>query len=159
MANIHEISEVIWNIADSVLGRPYKRHEYQKVILPFTVLKRFDDLLKYSKEDVIDTYDSNKNKTEFLSPLLMSKSVDENGQELGFYNYSHFDFETLIQDPDNLEDNIKSYINCFSSNVTDILENFGIGKQIAKLSKANLLYLLIKKFNETSLDLSPKNIS
>ena len=88
----------------------------------------------------------------------MSKSVDEDGRELGFYNYSRFDFKTLLEDPDNIGENIKFYINSFSSNVTDILENFDIEKQIAKLSKANLLYLLIKKFNET-LDLSPKNIS
>ena len=89
----------------------------------------------------------------------MSKAVDENGRELGFYNYSKFDFETLLQDPDNIEENIKFYINSFSENVTDILENFDIEKQIAKLSKANILYLLIRKFNETNIDLSPKNIS
>lgn len=159
MTNISEISGFIWGIADSVLRGAYKRNEYQKVILPFTVLKRFDSVLAYSKKDVVDTYESNRNKTGFLKPILMSKSIDENGCELGFYNYSRFDFETLLQDPDNIEENIKFYINSFSENVTDILENFDIEKQISKLSKANLLYLLIKKFNETNIDLSPKNIS
>ena len=159
MTNISEISGFIWGIADSVLRGTYKRNEYQKVILPFTVLKRFDSVLEYSKKDVVDTYEANKDRTEFLKPILMSKAIDENGRELGFYNYSRFDFETLLQDPENIEENIKFYINSFSENVTDILENFDIEKQIAKLSKANLLYLLIKKFNETTLDLSPKNIS
>lgn len=159
MTNISEISGFIWGIADSVLRGAYKRNEYQKVILPFTVLKRFDSVLEYSKKDVVDTYEANKERMDFLKPILMSKSVDENGRELGFYNYSRFDFKTLLQDPDNIEENIKFYINSFSSNVTDILENFDIEKQIAKLSKSNLLYLLIKKFNETTLDLSPKNIS
>ena len=159
MTNISEISGFIWGIADSVLRGAYKRNEYQKVILPFTVLKRFDSVLEYSKKDVVKTYNDNKDKTEFLDPILMAKSVDENGRELGFYNYSNFDFKTLLQDPDNIEENIKFYINSYSSNVCDILENFDIEKQIAKLSKANLLYLLIKKFNETTLDLSPKNIS
>ena len=159
LTNISEISGFIWGIADSVLRGAYKRNEYQKVILPFTVLKRFDSVLEYSKKDVVDTYEANKDKTEFLEPILMSKAVDENGRELGFYNYSRFDFETLLQDPDNIEENIKFYINSYSNNVKDILENFDIEKQIAKLSKANLLYLLIKKFNETTLDLSPKNIS
>ena len=159
MTNINEISGFIWGIADSVLRGAYKRNEYQKVILPFTVLKRFDSVLEYSKKDVVDTYEANKNKTEFLKPILMSKAVDENGRELGFYNYSKFDFETLLQDPDNIEENIKFYINSFSENVTDILENFDIEKQIAKLSKANILYLLIRKFNESNIDLSPKNIS
>lgn len=159
MTNISEISGFIWGIADSVLRGAYKRNEYQKVILPFTVLKRFDSVLEHSKKDVVDTYEANKERMDFLKPILMSKSVDEDGRELGFYNYSRFDFKTLLEDPDNIEENIKFYINSFSSNVTDILENFDIKKQIAKLSKANLLYLLIKKFNETTLDLSPKNIS
>ena len=159
MTNISEISGFIWSIADSVLRGAYKRNEYQKVILPFTVLKRFDSVLEYSKKDVVDTYEANKSKTDFIAPILNSKAVDENGHELGFYNYSRFDFKALLQDPENIEENIKFYINSFSNNVTDILENFDIEKQIAKLSKANLLYLLIKKFNETTLDLSPKNIS
>lgn len=159
MTNISEISGFIWGIADSVLRGAYKRNEYQKVILPFTVLKRFDSVLEHSKKDVVDTYEVNKERMDFLKPILMSKSVDEDGRELGFYNYSRFDFKTLLEDPDNIGENIKFYINSFSSNVTDILENFDIEKQIAKLSKANLLYLLIKKFNETTLDLSPKNIS
>ena len=159
MTNISEISGFIWGIADSVLRGTYRRNEYQKVILPFTVLKRFDSVLEYSKKDVVDTYEANKSRTGVLAPILMSKSVDENGRELGFYNYSRFDFETLLQDPDNIEENIKFYINSYSNNVKNILENFDIERQIEKLSRANLLYLLIKKFNETSLDLSPKNIS
>ena len=159
LTNISEISGFIWSISDSTLRGAYKRNEYQKVILPFTVLKRFDSVLEYSKKDVVDTYEANKNKTEFIAPLLNAKAVDENGRKLGFYNYSKFNFEILLQDPDNIEENLKFYINSFSKNVKDILDNFDIEKQIAKLSKANLLYLLIKKFNETSLDLSPKNIS
>ena len=159
MTNISEISGFIWSISDSTLRGAYKRNEYQKVILPFTVLKRFDSVLEYSKKDVVDTYEANKNKTEFIAPLLNAKAVDENGRKLGFFNYSRFDFETLLQDPNNIEENLKFYINSFSKNVKDILDNFDIEKQIAKLSKANLLYQLIKKFNETTLDLSPKNIS
>ncbi|WP_292752940.1 class I SAM-dependent DNA methyltransferase [Methanobrevibacter sp.] len=159
LTNISEISGFIWGIADSVLRGAYKRNEYQKVILPFTVLKRFDSVLEYSKKDVVDTYEANKDKIEFIDPILNAKAVDENGEELGFYNYSRFDFKTLLQDPDNIEENIKFYIESFSKNVKDILENFDIEKQIAKLSKANNLYLLIKKFNETNLGLSPKNIS
>ena len=150
MTNISEISGFIWGIADSVLRGTYKRNEYQKVILPFTVLKRFDSVLEYSKKDVVDTYEANKDKVDFIEPILNAKAVDENGRELGFYNTSRFDFKTLLQDPDNIESNIKFYIDSYSKNVKDILENFDIEKQIAKLSKANLLYLLIKKFNETT---------
>lgn len=159
MTDISEISAFIWSISDAVLRGAYKRNEYQKVILPFTVLKRFDSVLEYSKKDVVETYESAKVKTEVIAPILMSKAVDENGRDLGFYNYSRFDFKTLLEDPDHLEENLKFYIESFSDNVKDILENFDIEKQIAKLSKSNLLYLLITKFNVTKLDLSPKNIS
>lgn len=95
MTNISEISGFIWGIADSVLRGAYKRNEYQKVILPFTVLKRFDSVLEYSKKDVVDTYEANKDKVDFIEPILNAKAVDENGQELGFYNHSNFDFKTL----------------------------------------------------------------
>ncbi len=159
MTNISEVSSFIWGIADSVLRDTYKRNEYQKVILPFTVLKRFDSVLEHSKQNVVDTYENNKNKFEYMQPILNAQAVDEDGKELGFYNYSRFDFKTLLKDPDNIEENIKFYINSFSDNVKDILENFDMEKQIAKLSKSNLLFLLIKKFNETIIDLSPKNIS
>ena len=128
MTNISEISGFIWGIADSVLRGAYKRNEYQKVILPFTVIKRFDSVLEYSKNNVVDTYEINKNKVEYIHPILNAQSVDEDGRELGFYNYSRFDFQTLLKDPDNIEENIKFYINSFSDNVKDILENFDIEK-------------------------------
>ena len=110
MTNISEISGFIWGIADSVLRGAYKRNEYQKVILPFTVLKRFDSVLEHSKKDVVDTYEANKDKVDFIEPILNAKAVDENGRELVFYNTSRFDFKTLLQDPDNIESNIKFYI-------------------------------------------------
>ncbi len=158
MTNISEISGFIWDIANSALRDVYKRNEYQKVILPFTVLKRFDSVLKYSKKDVVKTYEENKDAGD-VSLILLSKSVDENGNELGFYNHSRFDFETLLQDPNNIEENIKLYINSFSDNVKDILVNFKLENEIETLSEKDALYFLIKKFNENGIDLSPNNIS
>lgn len=159
MSNLSEISSFIWSIADKVLRNSYKRNEYQKVILPFTVLKRFDSVLEYSKQDVLNNYNQYKDKIDNLEPILKRVAVDENGKELNFYNFSKYDFNSLLQDPDNIEENIIYYLDCFSDNVKDIFINFDIKNQIAKLSKANLLYLLIKKFSETNVDLSPKNIS
>lgn len=158
MGNFREKSTFIWNLADLLRGS-YKRNEYQKVILPFTVLKRFDSVLAYSKKDVVAIYEANKDKIDVIEPILMSKAIGEDGKELGFYNYSRFDFKTLLQDPDNIEANLKYYIDSFSDNIKDIFENFDIEKEIARLSKANLLYLLIKKFSETTVDLSPNVVS
>lgn len=158
MGNFQEKSTFIWNLAELLRGS-YKRNEYQKVILPFTVLKRFDSVLAYSKKDVVAIYEANKDKIDVIEPILMSKAIGEDGKELGFYNYSRFDFKTLLQDPDNIEANLKYYIDSFSDNIKDIFENFDIEKEIARLSKANLLYLLIKKFSETTVDLSPNIVS
>ena len=159
MANISEISGFIWGIADTVLRGPYKRNEYQKVILPFTVLKRFDSVLAYSKEEVIKVYEENKDKTTFIDPILKRVAVDENGKELGFYNYSPYDFKKLLEDPDNIEDNLIFYLNSFSDNIKDILENFDIENEVATLSKAGNLYLLVKKFAQSHIDLSPTHLS
>ena len=159
MTNISEISGFIWGIADSVLRGAYKRNEYQKVILPFTVLKRFDSVLEYSKKNVLDSYNEYKDKISNIEPILLKEAVDEDGNKLGFYNFSKYDFKSLLQDPDNIEENMVYYLDCFSDNIKDIFDNFDIKKEIARLSKANLLYLLVKKFSETSVDLSPKAVS
>lgn len=158
MTNFQEKANFIWNLADLLRGS-YKKNEYQKVILPFTVLKRFDSVLSYSKKDVLDTYAKYKDEIDDIDLILRKKAKDENGNSLNFYNYSEYTFETLLQDPEHIEENLILYIDCFSQNVQDIFENFHIKDEISKLSKANLLFLLIKKFSETNVDLSPSAIS
>ncbi|WP_295591647.1 class I SAM-dependent DNA methyltransferase [uncultured Methanobrevibacter sp.] len=158
MSNFQEKSNFIWNLADLLRGS-YKRNEYQKVILPFTVLKRFDSVLEHSKQDVLENYNEYKDKIDNIEPILLNVAVNEDGKKLGFYNFSKYDFKSLLQDPENIEENMIYYLDCFSDNIKDIFENFDIKKEISRLSKANLLYLLVKKFSETSVDLSPKAVS
>ncbi|MBE6494258.1 MAG: SAM-dependent DNA methyltransferase [Methanosphaera stadtmanae] len=160
MGNFQEKSTFIWNIADLLRGT-FKRNEYQKVILPFTVLKRFDSVLTYSKKDVLKIYEENKDDfsiTEMEIPL-QEVLYDEEGNKLNFYNVSKYTFESLLEDPDNIEENLNLYIDSFSTNVIDILENFKIKDQIIRLAEGNLLYLLMKKFSEEKIDLSPKAVS
>ncbi|MCL2116407.1 MAG: type I restriction-modification system subunit M [Methanobrevibacter sp.] len=158
MSNFQEKVSFIWDLADLLRGS-YKRNEYQKVILPFTVLKRFDSVLEYSKENVLNEYNKYKDSLDNFELLLMDAAVDEDGNNLGFYNKSKFDFKSLLADPEHLEENLIHYIDSFSSNVEDIFENFYIKNQITKLEKANLLYLLIQKFSETKVDLHPSIVS
>lgn len=158
MSNFQEKSTFIWNLADLLRGS-YKRNEYQKVILPFTVLKRFDSVLEYSKQNVLDNYNKYKDQIHNIEPILLKEAVDEDGNKLGFYNFSKYDFKSLLQDPDNIEENMIYYLDCFSDNIKDIFDNFDIKNEIARLSKANLLYLIVKKFSETNVDLSPKAVS
>ena len=63
MASFQEKEAFIWSITDPLLRGAFKRNEYQKVILPFTVLKRFDSVLEYSKQDVLDRYNELKEMT------------------------------------------------------------------------------------------------
>lgn len=158
MSSFQEKSTFIWNLADLLRGS-YKKNEYEKVILPFTVLKRFDSVLEYSKTNVVEKYNDYKDKIENIDSILRPIAKDENGNELGFYNFSKYDFNSLLKDPENIEENMNYYLDCFSDNIKDIFENFDIKNEISKLSKANLLYLVVKKFNETNVDLSPKSVS
>lgn len=131
MSNFQEKSSFIWGIADSILRGNFRRSDYQNVILPFTVLKRFDSVLAYSKEEVVKAYEENHDD-DGLELILMSESVDENGKRLGFYNYSSYDFKTLLEDPNNLESNLKHYLDCFTDNVKDIFIRFSMDKYYCK---------------------------
>jgi len=158
MTNFQEKITFIWDCADLLRGA-YKRNEYQKVILPFTVLKRFDSVLSDSKEKVLEAYNKYKGQFENMEHVLQDSAKDKKGKTLGFYNYSKYDFKTLLQDPEHIEQNLVHYIDRFSKNVQDIFENFYIKTHIARLAKANLLFLLIKKFSESKVDLHPDVVS
>ena len=160
MTNFQEKSTFIWNIADLLRGS-YKRNEYQKVILPFTVLKRFDSVLKHSQPEVDKIYGEYKStfSIDDMEIPLQEVLVDEEGNKINFYNVSGFTFEKLLEDSDAIEENLLTYIDGFSKNVRDILENFEIKDHVGRLAKANLLYLLMGKFSEERIDLSPKAVS
>ena len=158
MSNFQEKISFIWDLAD-LLRDVYKRNEYQKVILPFTVLKRFDCALSDSKKAVLETYNRYKGQFENLEPVLLSVAKDKTGNPLGFYNYSKYDFKALLEDPEHIEQNLMHYLDCFSGNVQDIFENFKIKERIRELAKADLLFLLIKKFSESKVDLHPDIVS
>lgn len=158
MGNFQEKVSFIWDLAD-LLRDSYKRNEYQKVILPFITLKRFDSVLSDSKEIILKTYDKYKDLLENVENVLLNVAKDKKGEPLGFYNYSKYDFKFLLEDPEHVEQNLTYYIDCFSKNVQDIFDNFHIKEQIAKLAKADLLFLLIKKFSESKIDLHPDVVS
>jgi len=158
MGNFQEKISFIWELADLLRG-VYKRNEYQKVILPFTVLKRFDCVLNESKKAVLETYNRYKGQFENMEPVLLNAVRDRNGNPLGFYNYSKYDFKALLEDPEHVEQNLMYYLDCFSRNVQDIFENFSIKTHINRLAKADLLFLLIKKFSQSQVDLHPDVVS
>lgn len=138
-SSINTKANLIWEVATKLVG-VYKPHEYGKVILPMTVLKRFDDILKPTKQKVLDKYEEVK-KFEVKDAFLTEASG------YSFYNTSKYDFEKLLSDPDNIENNFNNYINGFSDNVIDILSNFKFNNEIKTMADNRLLYVIIEEFN------------
>lgn len=137
--NIQAKANLIWEVATKLVG-VFKPHEYGKVILPMTVLKRFDDILKPTKQVVLEKYEEVKN-FEVKDAFLTEASG------YSFYNTSKYDFEKLLSDPDNIESNFKNYLNGFSDNIIDIMNNFRFEDILKILANNRLLYVVIEEFN------------
>ncbi len=150
MSNHNEISSFIWNVCDDVLRGLFKQHEYGDVILPFVVLRRLDCVLKDHKSEIIRLHKEYKDKLDDPSKIIHSKL------NIKFSNYSEYSLDRLKQEPNKLSENFYDYLSSFSSNVQDIIQNFGLQKHIDKLDSNNKLYILIEKF--TDVDLHPSKI-
>ncbi len=149
--SINEKAALIWAIADKLTG-VYKPHEYGEVILPLTVIRRFDCILADTKEAVLEKYDEVKNLP--MRDVLLRKV---SGYE--FYNTSKYTFEKLLDDPDNIEENFHDYLNGFSENVRDIIEKFKFDGHIDTMANKGILYIVIKEFTSTRANLHPDVIS
>ncbi|QGQ97550.1 SAM-dependent DNA methyltransferase [Paenibacillus psychroresistens] len=145
MHNFNEKINFIWKIAELLRG-PYKPEKYGDVILPMAVLRRFDCLLEATKEQVVE-----KAKTTDIELLLNSITG------FGFSNKSKFDFSNLLGDSDNIKTNFESYIQGFSANIREIMENFDFDKEIKRMDDNNLLFLVVKEFKQ--IDLHPDVVS
>ncbi len=151
MQNIKESANFIWSIADLLRG-DYKQSDYGKVVLPLTVLRRLDCVLESTKADVLKKAEQVKlMNIQNLDPIL-NKVAGYN-----FHNKSLFDFDKLVADPNNIAENLRNYINGFSEEAREIIEQFEFDNQITKLDEANLLFMIIKRFQE--VDLHPEKIS
>lgn len=141
-----EMANFIWSICNLLRG-PYKRNEYRRVILPLTVLRRFDCILAPTKAKVLEEFKTLKGKSE---NVVQSRLREITG--VPFYNLSKLDFGRLLDDPNQIAPNLNGYINGFSPNVRHIIERFEFGDEVRKMSEKNLLYEVIKRF--VALDLS-----
>ena len=140
----------IWSIADLLRGN-YKAHEYRRVILPFTVIRRLDCVLAETKEEVLEVVDEVEGLPEAIQDSKLRQASGES-----FYNTSQFDFERLLDDPTNIALNLRKYMQEFSANALDTLEHFHFGDEIDRLDQANLLYKVTQRF--ASLDLHPDKV-
>ena len=149
--NIAEKAAMIWNVADLLRG-PFKPHEYGLVILPMTVVKRFNDCLMPTQEAVLAQYEKVKNLAVIDGFLTRASGYQ-------FYNTSKFNFEKLLNDPENIEANFRDYLAGFSANVQDVLSKFDFDNIIKRMVESNTLYLVIKEFNTPKGYLGPDKIS
>lgn len=151
-SNINEKAALIWAIADKLTG-VYKPHEYGEVILPLTVIRRFDCILADTKDAVLEKYESVK--TLPMYDVFLKKAAGG----LEFYNISKYTFERLLDDPDNIEDNFRDYLNGFSENVRGIIEKFKFDSHITTMANKGILYIVIKEFISPKANLHPDVIS
>ena len=144
----HQLSNFIWQIADLLRG-PYRPPQYERVMLPLVVLRRFDCVLAATKPAVLAEYERQKARyeNEALDSLLNKAA----GQR--FHNRSPLDFDKLKGDPEHIDEHLVSYINGFSKNVRDIFERFEFVAEIERMREANILYLVIARFCD--IDLHP----
>lgn len=132
-SDFREKSAFIWSLAD-LIRDTFRRGKYQDVILPFTVLRRLDQVLAPTKQGVLDSYNRFKGDMDNLDPLLRKASG------FAFYNTSNFDFDRLLADHRQIGQNMATYINGFSPNVVEILDKFDFRNTVAKLDEAGLLF-------------------
>ena len=149
--NIQEKATVIWNVADMLRG-PFKPHEYGLVILPMTVVKRFNDCLMPTYNEVQKAYQNVKHLAVIDGFLTTASGYQ-------FYNISKFTFDSLLADPQNIEANFRDYLAGFSSNIQDILAKFDFDSIIKRMVESNTLYLVIREFNTPKGYLGPDKIS
>ena len=121
------------------------------MILPLTVLRRFDCLLAPTKAQVLARHSKIKAKPETVVRSLLEKITGR-----PFHNLSKLDFPRLLDDPNQLAPNLNAYINGYSKNVREVMENFAFDQQIARMAEKNLLYEVVKKF--AAVDLSPERV-
>lgn len=145
--NFNEKADFIWSIADLLRG-DYKQSEYQKVILPLTVLRRLDCVTKPNKEDVLKRYEQLQEQgIENVAPSLKKASGEK------VYNTSEYTFESLCDDPEQIASNLQYYINSFDEETKEIFDKFDFNHQIQRLDEADLLFQVMQEFAE--IDLHP----
>jgi type I restriction enzyme M protein len=149
------ITNYIWGIADDILRDLYVRGKYRDVILPMTVLRRLDAVLERTKQAVLEmkTYLDNDGVIHQDEALKLAA-------EQPLYNTSPFTMRDLYSraNQQQLKADFEAYLDGFSSNVQQILENFEFRNQIPRLSRADALGTLIEKLLSPTINLSPKPV-
>ncbi len=150
--DLHWIASYIWGIADDLLRDVYVRGKYRDVILPMTVLRRLDAVLEPTKQAVLDT-----RAALDRAGIVNQKGPLRQASGQAFYNTSKFTLHDLRAraSRQQLTADFEDYLDGFSRNVQEILDNFEFRNQIPRLSKADALGSLIEKLTSPDINLGP----
>ena len=151
MSEHSNFANLIWQIADLLRG-PYRPPQYERVMIPMTVLRRFDCVLASSKSKVLAEYNRWGDSLDG-DALDIKLNIAANQR---FHNHSPLDFEKLKGDSDNIAQHLVSYIQGFSANVRRIFEFFEFETEIEKMQESSILFLVVSKFCE--VDLHPDRV-
>src|SRR5512137_887776 len=154
-SQLNWIANFIWGIADDVLRDLYVRGKYRDVILPMTVLRRLDAVLEPTKQAVLAMKASLDKSAIVHQDQALRQAAGQ-----AFYNTSKFTLRDLKSraSQQQLKADFEAYLDGFSPNVQDILENFEFRNQIPRLSKSDALGTHIDKFLFPDINLSPNPI-
>lgn len=144
--NISEEVQLILSIANQLRG-PFKEDEYQNVIIPMTICRRFECILEKTKDDVLKEYEEGERNEKDLRKI----------SKYCIYNTSKFTLKTLLNDPDNIKSNFVDYLNSFNSTAKDIFTQMKFFDTINQLVKGKKLYVVVKKFAATDLSVEHVN--
>ncbi|WP_169981741.1 class I SAM-dependent DNA methyltransferase [Microbispora sp. H10836] len=152
------IESFIWGIADDVLRDVYVRGKYRDVILPMLVLRRFDAVLEKTKDAVLRTHEELRS-LGLVDPEQLDFPLREAAGE-AFYNTSPFTLQKLSKrtTAQQLRSDFEAYLDGFSPNVKEILDNFEFRNQIPKLTRNDTLGMLINKLLSPEINLSPEPV-
>jgi type I restriction enzyme M protein len=147
MIDFKEKANLIWSVADLLRG-DYKQADYGKVILPMTVLRRLDCVLEPTKQKVLNFLPKVEKMSQSAIDATLNKIAGFN-----FHNRSQFNFKKLVADPGHIAANLRNHINGFSTSAREIIEYFNFDDHITRMDdpKTNLLFLVVKRFDEIDL--------
>ncbi|MCR8967319.1 type I restriction-modification system subunit M [Streptococcus zalophi] len=150
----NKLVSFIWSVADDSLRDVYVRGKYRDVIIPMTIIRRFDAIIEPKKKEIMLLKEKAESKGWDVSTTL------ETSVGLPFYNISNFQLKDLKHETNrqNLKKNFEEYLNGFSNNVKEILQKFDFNNQLAKMTEAGILGSVIEKFTSNQLNLSPYHI-
>ncbi len=153
-SNVTEKANLLWNIAEKLTGS-YKPHEYGLVILPLTVIRRFDCILEPTHDKVLTKAKEIEKMPEAIKSVQFQQITGH-----PFYNTSNFTLKEIVKNPNQVNKNFENYLDGFSANIRDeIISKFNFGEQLKRLTQKDLLLIVLQEFVTEKADFSPKKIS